>query len=138
MFHAILVALDCAVDCEPVIRALQPLRYAPESASYVSDVLPPEDSAGLDPQRPHRFVSDRLQQVENQLKVYQEQLPGSRIEIVTGDPAEEILRLANIYHIELIILGTRGLKGVERVISGSVSSQVVAEAACSVLVVHPS
>jgi nucleotide-binding universal stress UspA family protein len=138
MFHAILVALDCAVDCEPVIRALQTLRYAPETAIYFSYVLPPEDALGLDPQRPHGFVSDRLQQVENQLKDYQKQFPGSQIEIVTGDPAEEILRLANIHHIELIILGTRGLKGVERVISGSVSSQVVAEAPCSVLVVHPS
>ena len=137
MFQAILVALDCAVDCEPVIRALQTLRYSPETAIYFSSVLLPDEALSGDPQRPHGFVSDRLQQVEIQLKTYQSQFPGSLIEIVTGDPAEEILRLANIHHIDLIILGTRGLKGVERVISGSVSGQVAAEAACSVLVVHP-
>ena len=50
---------------------------------------------------------------------------------------EEILRLANIYQVDLIILGTRGLKGVERILKDSVSGQVVAEASCSVLVVHP-
>ena len=50
---------------------------------------------------------------------------------------EEILRLANIYQADLIILGTRGLKGVERIFHDSVSSQVVAEASCSVLVVYP-
>lgn len=58
-----------------------------------------------------------------------------KIEIVTGDPVEEILRLANIYGADLIVLGSRGLTGVERVVQGSVSGAVVADAPCSVFVV---
>jgi nucleotide-binding universal stress UspA family protein len=77
-------------------------------------------------------------QLEKQLQSYQAQLPGeSALEIVTGDPAEEIIRLANIYNADLIVIGSRGLTGVKRIIQGSVSSQVVENAHCSVLVVKP-
>ncbi len=72
------------------------------------------------------------------LQSYQANLPGhSEIEIVTGDPAQEIIRLTNIYHADLIIIGSRGLTGVKRILQGSVSSQVVEDAPCSVLVVKP-
>jgi nucleotide-binding universal stress UspA family protein len=76
--------------------------------------------------------------IEKQLQSYQANLPGeSIIEIVTGDPAEEIIRLANIYQVDLIAIGSRGLTGVKRIIQGSVSSQVVENAPCSVMVVKP-
>jgi nucleotide-binding universal stress UspA family protein len=74
--------------------------------------------------------------MEKLLQNYQDTLIGqTQIEIVTGDPTEEIIRLANIHTTDLIVIGTRGLKGVNRIIEGSVSSQVVADAPCSVLVV---
>ena len=73
-----------------------------------------------------------------QLQSYQEQLPvSSELELVTGDPAEEIIRLGNIYQADLIIIGSRGLTGMKRIVQGSVSSQVVEESSCSVLVVKP-
>jgi nucleotide-binding universal stress UspA family protein len=59
----------------------------------------------------------------------------SEIELVTGDPAEEIIRLANIYKADLIVIGSRGLTGMNRIVQGSVSGQVVEEAHCSVFVV---
>jgi nucleotide-binding universal stress UspA family protein len=55
--------------------------------------------------------------------------------MVTGDPSEEIIRLANIYQADLIVIGSRGLTGMNRILQGSVSSQVVENAHCSVLVV---
>ena len=54
-----------------------------------------------------------------------------------GDPSEEIIRLSHIYSADLIVIGSRGLKGINRILKGSVSSQVVADAVCSVLVVKP-
>ncbi|MFM6456178.1 MAG: universal stress protein, partial [Planktothrix sp.] len=74
--------------------------------------------------------------IEKQLRGYQDQLDcQTEIEIVVGDPAEEIIRLANIYKADLIIIGSRGLTGVKRIVEGSVSSLVVSEANCSVWVV---
>jgi nucleotide-binding universal stress UspA family protein len=74
--------------------------------------------------------------VEKLLESYQEKLPyPSKIEIVRGDTAEEIIRLVNIYQVDLIIIGSRGLRGLKRILEGSVSSQVVSDAPCSVLVI---
>jgi len=99
-------------------------------------IFPPDNEDLPDPDRPHRFSSERYKQAKKQLEAYQQKLPKSEIEIIGGEPVEEILRLANIYQTDLIILGTRGLKGVQRILNDSVSSQVVADASCTVLVVH--
>ncbi|CCH66944.1 hypothetical protein RINTHH_7890 [Richelia intracellularis HH01] len=44
---------------------------------------------------------------------------------------------ANIHQADLIVIGSRGLTDMKRIIQGSVSSQVVEDAHCSVLVVKP-
>jgi nucleotide-binding universal stress UspA family protein len=86
---------------------------------------------------PHEYAKEiPYRQIEKQLELYQQQLPcASEIEIVTGEPVTEIIRLAHIYHCDLIAIGCRGLTGVSRIIQGSVSSQVCNESPCSVLVV---
>ena len=54
-----------------------------------------------------------------------------------GKPAEEILRLAQSVGADLIVVGSKGLTGIERAVLGSVSERVVREAGCSVEVVRP-
>ena len=66
-------------------------------------------------------------------------LPTGRVRfhvLVGSDAAAAILRYARAAHADLIILGARGSSGLRRYM-GSVSSQVVAEASCSVTVVRP-
>jgi len=88
--------------------------------------------------RPHVQGNEiAYREVEKLLQSYQEMLPcQSELEIVAGEPAPEILRLANIYKVDLIAIGCRGLTGLKRILEGSVSAEVVAEAPCSVLVVR--
>ncbi|MEA5510364.1 universal stress protein [Crocosphaera sp. UHCC 0190] len=136
MVKTILVALDCSTTSEPVIQALDALYIPSHSKIILAHVLPSSDNeVESHPEQPHQLQSLRYQQVEQQLQAYQGQVSGSQMEIVNGDPAEEIIRLANIYNADLIVIGTRGLQGVTRVIERSVSDQVVAEATCSVFVV---
>jgi nucleotide-binding universal stress UspA family protein len=52
-----------------------------------------------------------------------------------GDPADELVRYSKDAHIDLIVLGTHGRTGVERLLMGSVAEKVMREACCSVLVV---
>jgi nucleotide-binding universal stress UspA family protein len=52
-----------------------------------------------------------------------------------GDPAAEIVRYARDAAIDLIVMGTHGRTGLERLLMGSVTERVMREAACSVLVV---
>ena len=54
-----------------------------------------------------------------------------------GRPAEEILDLAREVGADLIIVGSKGMKGVERLVLGSVSEKVVREAGCTVEVARP-
>ena len=52
-----------------------------------------------------------------------------------GDPADEILKAAEQVDAELIVMGARSLGTVERLVLGSVSTKVMHEAGCDVLIV---
>lgn len=54
-----------------------------------------------------------------------------------GKPAPEILNLAREIGADLIIVGSNGMTGLERLILGSVSEHVVREAGCTVEVARP-
>jgi nucleotide-binding universal stress UspA family protein len=136
VLKTILLALDCLDGSPSVIQSLNTLRIQSQTKIILAHVLPPPVVEGdLAADRPHQSAESLYQNAEQQLQSYQTQIPNSAIEIVSGDVSEEIIRLANIYQVDLIIVGTRGLKGIERAIGGSVSSQVVADAPCAVLVV---
>jgi nucleotide-binding universal stress UspA family protein len=52
-----------------------------------------------------------------------------------GDPATEIVRYARDSAEDLIVMGTHGRTGLERLLMGSVAEKVMRDAPCSVLVV---
>jgi nucleotide-binding universal stress UspA family protein len=54
----------------------------------------------------------------------------------SGDPAEEIMKVASKQKADLIVMGARGLGTIDRVLLGSVSMQVLQYAHCPVLVVR--
>ena len=54
-----------------------------------------------------------------------------------GKPAQEILDLARSVGADLIIVGSNGITGIERMLLGSVSERVVREAGCTVEVARP-
>jgi nucleotide-binding universal stress UspA family protein len=55
-----------------------------------------------------------------------------------GDPGGAISAAAEAEGADLVVVGTRGRSGAERMLLGSVSDYVVRHAACPVLVVRPS
>lgn len=57
--------------------------------------------------------------------------------VVGTPPAEAILAVARDIHADLIVTGSRGRGRVERALLGSVSSELVHQAPCDALVVHP-
>ena len=52
-----------------------------------------------------------------------------------GDPATEIVRFGKDATVDLIVMGTHGRTGLDRLLLGSVAEQVLREASCSVLIV---
>jgi nucleotide-binding universal stress UspA family protein len=53
--------------------------------------------------------------------------------LLTGDPAEGIVRLAAEQNADLIVMGTHGRTGLRRLLMGSVAEAVVRKAPCPVL-----
>jgi nucleotide-binding universal stress UspA family protein len=73
---------------------------------------------------------DQLEQV----RTADTKIPVSHV-LLEGDPASEIARYAADASIDVIVIGTHGRTGVDRLVMGSVAERVMREAPCSVLVV---
>jgi len=82
-------------------------------------------------QQMHTFLEERSQQCTDA------GIPSLDGKILTGDIAEEIMRYAGSQNSGLIIMGTHGYKGFERIIFGSVADKVVKNACCPVLTINP-
>lgn len=136
MLKTILVAVDGSEFTARVMQTLTELQLQPTTKTILVRVLPATESE-VPVDRPQSNSEELLyRQIEKELQPYQAALPcRSELEIVTGDPATEIVRLAHIYSCDLIVIGSRGLTGMTRILQGSVSSQVLEDAPCSVLVV---
>ncbi len=57
--------------------------------------------------------------------------------VVNGDIVDEITRFAKEQNINLILIGTHGAKGLERIILGSVAERVLKGSTCPVLMFNP-
>jgi nucleotide-binding universal stress UspA family protein len=56
--------------------------------------------------------------------------------VIRGVPDEEIIKFASANNIDLIVMGTHGRKGLDRVLFGSTAAKVVRNAPCAVLTVR--
>ena len=64
-------------------------------------------------------------------------IPGDcEIEILSGDPAETILRVVDTFDIDIVIMGTRGQGGIKSLLLGSQSHKVLSAAPCPVMLVR--
>jgi len=57
--------------------------------------------------------------------------------VLVGDVGEEILRYSDEIGANLIVMGTHGYKGLERIMFGSVADLVVKTSCCPVLTINP-
>jgi len=108
------------------------LYIAPSLAEYVGFNVP---QASLD-----TFVGDVVTSAETTMTEFIENhLKGLPVRglVLAGYPAEEILKAAEEQHIDLIVMGTHGRTGIDRIIFGSVAENVVKSADCPVLTVKP-
>lgn len=61
----------------------------------------------------------------------------ARVVVRVGLPWEEIVRLAAEEHADMIVMGTQGRTGLDRLLLGSVAERVIRRAPCPVLTVPP-
>lgn len=58
-------------------------------------------------------------------------------QVISGDIAEAIINYADWADAQLIIMGTHGYKGLNRIVFGSVAEKVVKTACCPVMTINP-
>jgi nucleotide-binding universal stress UspA family protein len=79
---------------------------------------------------PRQYWRDQLEQI----RPVNPRIPVQHV-FLEGDPASEIVRYGRDNGADLIVMGTHGRTGVERMLLGSVAEKVLRDASCSVLVV---
>ncbi|HTQ40051.1 MAG TPA: universal stress protein [Pirellulales bacterium] len=77
--------------------------------------------------------SRTLLKMLEQVKPSDPEVPYSQ-RLASGDPAAEILRIANQESVDMIVMSTHGRSGLPRVLNGSVAENVIRHANCPVLI----
>jgi nucleotide-binding universal stress UspA family protein len=88
---------------------------------------------GAVPPKPEEFQDELLDKLQQIQPVEDDIQVSHRLE--EGNPAMEILRMAELTQADLIVMGTHGRRGLARFLMGSVAEQVVRQATCPVLTV---
>jgi len=57
--------------------------------------------------------------------------------VIKGDTVDEIIAFAKKENADLIIIGTHGAKGIEKIILGSVAERVIRKSPCPTLIFNP-
>jgi nucleotide-binding universal stress UspA family protein len=87
------------------------------------------------------YNTDRLKKARNVLEDITARSTGKckkcTSKAVIGDTVDEILDLAKAEKAGLILMGTHGKRGLEKILIGSVAERVLKNAHCPVLVMNP-
>jgi len=141
LYKRILVGFDGSPESLEALRRASELASASGAELHVIAVVPPP-SVILGPlMTPETFdVRPLVEAARGALERAVGELEGVSVhwEVRVGEPASTILDYAEEAGVDLIVLGRRRLRGVERIALGSVSSKVVSHSPVDVLVVKHS
>jgi nucleotide-binding universal stress UspA family protein len=105
----------------------------PRPATHIYWNMPELPEGGLSPGQTQASVQEFVDKVANEAG---ETAADVTITVVTGDPAEELVRAS--HDADLLVVGHRGSGGFPRLRLGSVSAKVTHHAACPTVVVPAS
>jgi nucleotide-binding universal stress UspA family protein len=133
----LLLATDGSPSCEAAVdRAIQLAKEMSAPLTAVSVVYSNDEYLALAPGVVHELVGkakEKLATIEQKGKE-----AGIKIDTVVkeGEAYEAITTLAQDNGIDLIVMGSHGRKGLQRLLMGSVTERTIGYAPCPVLVVH--
>ncbi|MCR4666184.1 MAG: universal stress protein [Desulfovibrio sp.] len=106
---------------------------APSLSQYVGFHVPPNTI--------ENFVGEIVTGAEESMQSFvAENFPNveAKGQVLIGYAAEEILNRAKEDNVDMIVMGTHGRKGIDRILFGSVAEKVVKNATIPVLTIRPS
>lgn len=129
LFQRILYATDFSENANRAFDSFSYLRHATQEATLVHVETP------KDPEPAESEPMSRLEKLVTQLEDWDIE---TRTFVRYGDPAEEILDVENEVDPTAILVGSRGHSRLRRLLLGSVSEDLVAQANGNVMIVPPS
>jgi nucleotide-binding universal stress UspA family protein len=151
----VLLASDGSTTSRHAGEILRRLTWPKLSTGMAITVVEPSDQQHLPDWLEERLDDQQLEQLgmgrfccdaEHESRIRDEavkwygELPaifaGNEPLVAAGHAAEEVLAAIVAHRIDLVVVGARRLGLIQRLLLGSTSSQVVAHAPCSVLVVR--
>ena len=122
--HAIWAASSCDADLVVlnVVESKFPERISEDLRSDLKNMLMDEGKQALED------VSDLLNESPSDIN--------STFLVEEGSPATTILKTIEDGDIDLVVMGTSGKHGLDKLLLGSVAEKVVRNAKCAVTVVH--
>jgi nucleotide-binding universal stress UspA family protein len=138
----ILLAIDDSPDSQAAVEAVV-TQFPPEHTEvrvlHVVEPMavstPPEMAAGYNPE-----LKEQMQQARDFVQRAAETLSAAGFKVSSdveqGEPRGVIVDQATGWHADLIVVGSRGRKGLKRFLLGSVSEAVAHHAPCSVEIVR--
>jgi len=110
----LLIPLDGSPIGESILASMHPLIHARQVESTLFHVAQVAET-----------IENLEARLEAQRRILESEGVETRIRIVSGKPAEEIVRQAQVGGFDLIAMATHGRTGLDRVVMGSVAEEVV-------------
>ena len=139
----ILVGLDFSDSSSEVLRTATALARTAGSELHLVHILPEPATDMLGISRADRGLGavERLEKTREVLDELASEIVGSVKRVVghirVGKPDLEIAQLASDLRADLIVVGTHGYRGLDRLLLGSVAESLVRHAPCPVLTYRP-
>lgn len=111
------------------VLAVHPDPIRPATGIYWGARAYPEDSHN--PEVARKAIQEIVEQIRNDIG---ETAPQVTVNVVTGDPAQELIKASR--DADMVVVGSRGTGGFASLLMGSVSSKITHHAACPVVVIR--
>ncbi|MBN1962019.1 MAG: universal stress protein [Deltaproteobacteria bacterium] len=140
-FEHVLVPIDFSEQSRRALRAADELCQSYNATLTLLHVHAIVGVAVLDftyveqPQEIVRITEAAEEQLQSLVAELQTPKDSIKIEVLTGDPVDEMIKLSQEH--DLMVMSTHGRSGITRFLMGSVVERVVRGAHCSVLVIRP-
>ena len=136
----IIVAVDGTRNSEAAVDCLIGMNLAPDTHIKLLTVLKADETgirlteaeAGA-----HNLLTGAKKALDEMILELQRLIEGCvfSAEVVQGEPKSKIVEIAKKWNSDLIVMGSRGHKGMDLILLGSVSQGILMQAPCPVLIV---
>ena len=139
----ILCAVDFADAEHPAVEYAKMLADISGGSILVLHVIPTRsvyEHLGLVAKEVDKHMAAHREDSRNKMDAFlHEHFPGKDISSLTceGNPAEAIVNIAKNKDMDIIVMGTHGHEGFNKLFFGSVANEVIRTADCPVLTIRP-